>query len=95
MRALADRCKDDEALAEFSATLRNAALGLFYFVLDPEVPTTNNPAEQLLREPVAVRKTRGSLRAVRSAMPMCALLACTTTWSRRGLDPILELKKVF
>ena len=95
VRTLADKCKDDEATAELSVTLRNAAFDLFYFVLDPEVPTTNNPAEQLLREPVVVRKIRGSLRATRSAMPMCALLACTTTWARQGLDPILELKKVF
>ena len=95
VRALADECKDDEATAELSVTLRNAAFDLFYFVVDPEVPTTNNAAEQLLREPVVVRKIRGSLRAARSAMPVCALLACTTTWARQGLDPMLELKKVF
>ena len=74
-------------------TLLNAAFDLFLFVVDPEVAPTNNPAEQLLREPVVVRKIRGSLRAERSAMVMCALLSSLTTWERQGLNPIIELKK--
>ena len=74
-------------------TLLNAAFDLFQFVVDPEVAPTNNPAEQLLREPVVVRKIRSSLRAARSAMVLSALLSYLTTWERQGLDQIAELKK--
>ena len=69
-RAPAGERRGGEDLAGFSVTLRSAALGPFCFVLDPEVPTTGRSAEQLLREPVVVRKMRGPLRAGRSAMPM-------------------------
>ena len=93
VRALADEYGGDEALREFAVTLDNAAFDLFLFVVDPEVAPTNNAAEQLLREPVIVRKIRGSLRADRSALVMCALLSCTTTWARQGLDPLAELKR--
>ena len=91
--ALADEYGGDPALREFAVTLQNAAFDLFLFVVEPDVAPTNNPAEQLLREPVILRKIRGSLRATRSAMVMCALLSCMTTWKRQGLDPIAELKK--
>ena len=93
VRALAREYGGDPALREFAVTLLNAAFDLFLFVVEPEVAPTNNPAEQLLREPVVVRKIRGSLRAERSAMVMCALLSSMTTWERQGLNPIIELKK--
>ena len=92
VRALAREYGGDPALAEFATTLLNAAFDLFLFVVEPEVAPTNNPAEQLLREPVIVRKIRGSLRAERSAMVLSALLSCLTTWERQGRDPIIELK---
>ena len=94
VRELADEYGGDAALREFAVTLQNAAFDLFLFVVDPEVAPTNNPAEQLLREPVIVRKIRGSLRSERSATVMCALLSCMTTWERHGLNPIIELKKL-
>lgn len=94
VRDLADEYGGDAALREFAVTLQNAAFDLFLFVVDPEVAPTNNPAEQLLREPVIVRKIRGSLRSERSAAVMCALLSCMTTWERQGLNPIIELKKL-
>lgn len=93
VRDLAYEYGGDSALREFAVTLLNAAFDLFLFVVEPDVAPTNNPAEQLLREPVILRKIRGSLRATRSAMVMCALLSCMTTWKRQGLDPIAELKK--
>lgn len=74
-------------------TLLNSAFGLFQFVVDPEVAPTNSPAEQMVREPVVVRKIRGSLRAARSAMVLSALLSCLTTWERQGVGRIVELKK--
>ena len=92
VRTLAREYGGDPALAEFATTLLNAAFDLFLFVVEPEVAPTNNPAEQLLREPVIVRKIRGSLRAERSAMVLSALLSCLTTWERQGRDPIIELK---
>ena len=93
VRDLAYEYGGDPALREFAVTLLNAAFDLFLFVVEPDVAPTNNPAEQLLREPVILRKIRGSLRATRSAMVMCALLSCMTTWKMQGLDPIAELKK--
>ena len=92
VRTLAREYGGDPALAEFATTLLNAAFDLFLFVVEPDVAPTNNPAEQLLREPVIVRKIRGSLRAERSAMVLSALLSCLTTWERQGRDPIIELK---
>ena len=92
VRTLAREYGGDPALAEFATTLLNAAFDLFLFVVEPEAAPTNNPAEQLLREPVIVRKIRGSLRAERSAMVLSALLSCLTTWERQGRDPIIELK---
>ena len=93
-RAPAGERRGGEGRAGFSVTLRSAALGPFCFVLDPEVPTTGRSAEQLLREPVVVRKMRGRCAQAGAPCP-CALPACTTAWARQGPVHMAELKKAF
>ena len=84
VRTLARQHMDDPGLRRFMVTLGNAASGLFPFVVDPEVPPTNNAAERLLREPVVLRKMRGGLRAAASMLVMSALPTCRTTWELQG-----------
>ena len=84
VRTLARRHIDDPGLRRFMVTLGNAASGLLPFVVDPEVPPTNNAAERLLREPVVLRKMRGGLRAAASMLVMSALPTCRTTWELQG-----------
>ena len=83
VRTLARQHRDGPELRRVRGTLDNAAFGLFLFVVDPEVPPTNNAVERPLREPVVLRKIRGGLRAVASMLVMSVLLTCKTI---RGLQ---------
>ena len=94
VRAIVEAYRDDPALAEFMTKLDNAAFDLFLFVVEPYVPPTNNPAERLLREPVIVRKIRGTLRSAAGAAAFCALMSCKATWEMRGLRVLSEIRRV-
>ena len=55
---------DNPALCDFlTKKLRNAKPDLFWYVLDPRVPSTNNAAERELHEIVVHRKVRGPIRS--------------------------------
>lgn len=93
VRTLAREHMDDPELRRFMVTLENAAFDLFLFVVDPEVPPTNNAAKRPLRDPVVLRKIRGGLRAVASMLVMSALLTCKTTCELQGLDWRAEIAR--
>ena len=94
IRTIVDRFRGDPDLDEFMTTLDNAAHDLFLFVVHPWVPSTNNPAEKLLREPVVLRKIRGALRSLRGVAAFCALMSCGVTWKMHGLRPLDEIRRI-
>ena len=94
VRDLVDYRMGDPALAEFKTRLDNAAYDLFLFVVKPWVPPTNNPAENLLREPVVLRKIRGALRSLAGVKSFCALMSCKATWELHGLRPLAEIRRI-
>ena len=94
VRAIVEAYRDDPALAEFMTKLDNAAFDLFLFVVETYVPPTNNPAEKLLREPVILRKIRGTLRSAAGAAAFCALMSCKATWEMHGLRVLSEIRRV-
>ena len=57
------RYADDPVLEKFMGKINNAGSDLFRFVLNPNIPPTNNAAERGLREIVIHRKIRGSIRS--------------------------------
>ena len=58
--------KDNQILKTFMTKLDNANPNLFQFVLNPNIPSTNNAAERALRELIVHRKIRGALRALQT-----------------------------
>ena len=83
---LVNRYRDDPVIGEYMRTLERALPDMFRFVLDPTIPSTNNPAEQLLREIVIQRKIRGGIRSEKTMEWLGYLFTCITTWKMQGLD---------
>ena len=73
--------------------LRHAAPGLFLYVFDPRVASTNNAAERGLREPVVHRKVRSSIRSEDTMIWWGNLFTCVMTWKARNMDTYTELAK--
>jgi transposase len=65
--------------------LLNHRWQLFYCLIDPAVPTTNNLAEQELRPAVIIRKTGACNRSARHAQAHAALASVAQTAHRNGL----------
>ena len=82
---------DCEDLQKFRIKLGNAYGDLFRFILDPQIPPTNNAAERGLREIVIHRKIRGSIRSEDTVEWLGYLFTCITTWKMCGLDPLKEM----
>ena len=91
VRRLIDRHKDHPVLEKFMRKLDNAFPNMFWFVVDPDVPATNNAAERLLREIVVHRKIRGSIRSKDTFVWFASLFTCVTTWEFHGKDAFAEL----
>ena len=87
----ARRYKDDPVLEKFAVKLKNAGADLFRFVLNPEIPSTNNAAERALREIVVHRKIRGGIRAEVTMEWLGNFFTCVHTWQQQNLD---WLKKI-
>ena len=81
-------CADLQA---FRTKLGNAYDGLFRFILDPQIPPTNNAAERGLREIIVHRKIRGSIRSEDAMEWLGYLFTCITTWKMHGLDPLKKM----
>jgi hypothetical protein len=67
---------------------------LFIFVLEPGVPADNNPAECSLRHPVISRKVSGGTRSAEGSDTKCRLATLFGTWRARGLDPLVECRRL-
>jgi hypothetical protein len=64
------------------------------FVGEPAVSSTNNTAENALREPVVFRKLIGTLRNDRGMFVHETLLSLLATWRQQGRNPYEALKRV-
>ena len=84
---------NDPILEKFMIKIKNARNNLFQFVLDPEIPSTNNAAERGLREIVVHRKVRGGIRAKETMTWMANLFSCVMTWKNTGRDYLAEIAK--
>ena len=87
------RYSDDPLLEKFIGKINNAGSDLFRFVLNPNIPPTNNAAERGLREIVVHRKVRGGIRAEETMTWMANFFSCIMTWKNKGLNHIAELAK--
>ena len=93
MKALITRYGDDPVIGAYMKKLERALPNAFWFVLDTDMPPTNNPAEILLREIIVHRKIRGSIRSTATMQWMGYLFTCITTWKNQGLDCKQQLLK--
>ena len=77
--------------------LGNAGSDLFRFVLNSNIPPTNNAAERGLREAyntiVVHRKIRGGIRAKETMTWLANFFSCIMAWKNKGLDHITEIAK--
>ena len=78
---------------KFIAKLGNAKNDLFTFVVDRNVPSTNNAAERGLREIAIHRNIRRRIRSTQSMVAFGNLLSCAITWKRRGMGHLEEVGK--
>lgn len=93
VKRLITKYRDHHILNGFITHLDNARPHLFLYVIDPSVPSTNNPAEKKLREPVVHRKVRGAIRAEETMVWLSNLFTCIITWRSIGADLQSELRR--
>ena len=67
---------------------------VFTCVADPDVPPTNNAAEQSLRNLVVNRKISGGTRSEVGTAVKLTLAAVFTTWPLRGVDPLVAYRQM-
>lgn len=67
---------------------------LFVFVLDPQIPSTNNSAERALRHTVIARKISGGTRSEKGSQTKSILASLFGTWHTRELNPFLECRQL-
>lgn len=65
---------------------------MFTFVLDPDIPPTNNQAERSLRPVVISRKISGGTRSPKGSKTKAILATLFGTWQARNLNPLAECK---
>ena len=94
IRTFIRKYADDPIMGKFIVTLGNALPNLFWFVLDPRIPPTNNAAEQMLREFVITRRIRGCIRSEKSLERTANLLTCAANWKTMKLNTRDEIKKI-
>lgn len=66
----------------------------FTFVLDPNIPATNNAAERAVRHGVIARKISGGTRSKAGTRTKEILASLFGTWHVRGLNPLEECHKL-
>ena len=67
---------------------------LFVFVSHPETPPDNNAAERSLRHLVISRKFSGGTRSEAGSGSKMTLASLFGTWRARGLNPLLECRRL-
>ena len=90
---LLSKYTDMPLFEKFITKLGNAKNDLFRFVMNPNIPPTNNAAERGLREIVVHRKIRGSIRSIQSMVSFGNLLSCAETWKLRDMKYLEEMVK--
>ena len=93
VKRLIAKYENHHILKGFMTHLSNARPDLFVYVIDPTVPSTNNPAEKKLREPAVHRKVRGAIRSEDTMVWLGNLFTCIMTWRSTGADLRCELAK--
>ena len=86
--------KDNRILKTFMTKLDNANPNLFQFVLNPNIPSTNNAAERALRELIVHRKIRGALRALETLTWLGDMHTCFVTWKDNKMDISKKLRNL-
>ena len=64
------------------------------YVWEPGVPSDNNGAERDLRQLVVTRKISGGTRSAVRTQTKMALSTLYSTWTARGLDPLLACRQL-
>ena len=67
---------------------------LFVFVSHPETPPDNNAAERSLRHLVISRKISGGTRSRAGSGSKMTLASLFGSWKARGLNPLLECRRL-
>ncbi|MBU1256317.1 transposase, partial [Patescibacteria group bacterium] len=67
---------------------------LFVFVLNKDIPATNNSAERALRHSVIARKISGGTRSAKGSKTKEVLSSLFGTWDTKGLNPLKECGKL-
>ena len=67
---------------------------LFTFVLIPQVPSDNNPAERSLRPLVVSRKISGGTRSPQGTLSKLTLASLFSTWQAQKLNPLLQCRQL-
>lgn len=84
---------DDAEMVQFGKKLKNARNNLFTFVMDSDVPSTNNDAENSIRKCVMQRNVRGQMKSDQGMRMLSVLLTCFETWRIRELNMFSEMAK--
>ena len=70
---------------DYAVYLRNAAPNMFIFVNHPNMESTNNDTERVVRKVVLSCKVRPRIVSVKGAKTFSILMTCLMTWKRRGV----------
>lgn len=86
--------KTDRPQALLAQRLYRFASELFTFVEHPEIPPDNNAAERAIRPAVIARKVSGGTRSETGSEVRTTLMSLFSTWTMRGLDPLLACQQM-
>jgi len=88
LRNLCGERRTDPDVLRLCARLEKYADGIFTFLLDENVPHTNNRAEREIRPAVIMRKVIQQNRSDRAAHSQEVLMSVFRTLKLRGHDPV-------
>lgn len=83
----------DTEMIQFGKKLKTARNSLFTFVKYPNVPSTNNDAENSIRKCIMQRNVRGQMKSNQGMKMLSVFLTCFETWRIRGLNIFSEMVK--
>jgi transposase len=63
---------------------------IFVFVRFPDVPSSNNNAERIIRHVVVARKISGGTRSEKGSLTKTVLTSLFDTWKLQNLDPLKQ-----
>jgi hypothetical protein len=83
----------DTEMIQFAQKLKIAQNSLFTFVIYPNVPSTNNDAENSIRKCIMQRNVREQMKSNQGMKMLSVFLTCFETWRIRGLNMFFEMAK--